>query len=366
MAHLRHGVVSPDRLRWRLMPVGERRTHLFGGHLSPGQGVPFSETDEKEHSKGKLGPGDPPTYYTYDALGNLIEVQQQGGSTDSSRWRTRTFVYDSLSRLTSASNPESGTTTYNYDANGNLLTKTAARGITTTYSYDALNRLTGKTYSDSEPAVTYGYDGVAGIVNCPPTAAPANPIGNRTSLCDAAGDETWGHDQMNRVATDQRKTNGVTKSISYAYYLDGSLKTITYPSDRVVNYQVGGAELPLSATDSGANYIFGATYSPQGAVATASLAGGNINLTQSFSSRLQPSTIHAISASGTDLLDLAYDFGLGTADNGDVKAIVNNRDTTRTQYFAYDALNRIDLANTQASTGANAWGQAFGYDPWET
>lgn len=351
MANLRNGEVSPRRVRWRLFPVGGRKSR---------------KTGRWHRGAGKLGPGDPPTYYTYDALGNLIEVQQQGGSTDSSQWRTRTFVYDSLSRLTSASNPESGTTTYNYDANGNLLTKTGARRITTTYSYDALNRLTGKTYSDSEPAVTYGYDGVAGAVNCPPASTPANPIGNHTSMCDAAGDETWGYDQMNRVATDQRKSNGVTKSSSYSYYLDGSLKTLTYPSGRAVTYQVGGAELPLSATDSGSGvkYISGVMYAPQGALVTAALASGNISLIQSYSSRLQPSTIQATSAGGTELLDFAYDFGLGTADNGDVKAIVNNRDTTRTQYFAYDALNRIDLANTQTSTGANAWGQAFGYDPW--
>ncbi len=185
-------------------------------------------------------------------------------------------------------------------------------------------------------------------------------------MTDAAGSESWSYDAMGRVVTDQRKTNGVTKTTSYAYNPDGTLKTLAYPSGRVVNYQVGGAELALSATDSGSgiNYVSGAAYAPQGALAAAALAGGNINLTQSYSSRLQPSTIHAVSASGTDLLDLAYDFGLGTADNGDVKAIVNNRDSTRTQYFAYDALNRIVLANTQASSGANAWGQAFGYDPW--
>ena len=40
------------------------------------------------------------------------------------------------------------------------------------------------------------------------------------------------------------------------------------------------------------------------------------------------------------------------------------RDNSRSQSFAYDALNRIWLARTQATTGANAWGQAFGYDPW--
>ena len=44
-------------------------------------------------------------------------------------------------------------------------------------------------------------------------------------------------------------------------------------------------------------------------------------------------------------------------------AIINGRDNSRSQFFAYDALNRIWLARTQ-TTGANAWGQAFGYDPW--
>ncbi|MGH9344143.1 MAG: RHS repeat domain-containing protein [Terriglobia bacterium] len=211
----------------------------------------------------------------------------------------------------------------------------------------------GKAYSDSEPAVTYTYD------------QSANGVGLRTSMTDAAGSESWTYDLMGRVVTDQRTTNGVTKTTSYVYNQDGTLASVTYPSGRVVSYLIGGAELPLSATDSGSgvNYASGATYAPQGALATAAL-GANINLTQSYSSRLQPSAIQAASASGTDLLDLAYEFGLGTADNGDVKAIVNNRDNTRTLYFSYDGLNRIALANTQASSGANAWGQAFGYDPW--
>ena len=98
--------------------------------------------------------------------------------------------------------------------------------------------------------------------------------------------------------------------------------------------------------------------------ATLALGGGSISLSQTYSSRLQPTRIQASSASGADLLDLAYDFGLGTADNGNVQAIINGRDNSRSQFFVYDALNRITLARTQATTGQNAWGQAFGYDPW--
>jgi YD repeat-containing protein len=46
------------------------------------------------------------TNHAYDALNNLTTVVQDT--------QTRTFVYDSLKRLTSATNPESGTTNYNY------------------------------------------------------------------------------------------------------------------------------------------------------------------------------------------------------------------------------------------------------------
>ena len=108
------------------------------------------------------------TAYTYDRLNNPTKVVQNGS-------HTRTFTYDSLSRLVCASNPENstvacptaaaaytaGTTGYTYDAASNVHTKEDARGATSliTYSYDALNRLTGKTYGDSTPPVSLVYDG---------------------------------------------------------------------------------------------------------------------------------------------------------------------------------------------------------------
>ena len=61
------------------------------------------------------------TNYGYDALNDLTSVTQSG--------QTRSFVYDSLGRLKTAINPESGTIGYTYDANGNLVAKTDARGV---------------------------------------------------------------------------------------------------------------------------------------------------------------------------------------------------------------------------------------------
>jgi YD repeat-containing protein len=97
------------------------------------------------------------TDYQYDAIDNLLGVTQKGGGSQAN-WRMRTFVYDSLSRLRSATNPESGTQFYSYDPNGNLISKTDARGIQTTMQYDALNRLKSKSYSDGTPTAMFYYD----------------------------------------------------------------------------------------------------------------------------------------------------------------------------------------------------------------
>lgn len=89
------------------------------------------------------------TTYGYDALGNLTSVGQAG-------LNNRAFTYDSLSRLLTASNPESGTISYTYGtaacgapaAPGKLTCRTDARGVTTAYTYDADARLLTKAYSD--------------------------------------------------------------------------------------------------------------------------------------------------------------------------------------------------------------------------
>ena len=75
------------------------------------------------------------TSYAYDALDNLTEVSQG--------FQSRSFVYDSLKRLASASNPESGTITYQYDNAGNLLVKTDARGVSAHFAYWWQNHGTG-------------------------------------------------------------------------------------------------------------------------------------------------------------------------------------------------------------------------------
>lgn len=145
------------------------------------------------------------TDYAYDVLSDLIQVDQYGGMKGSSSYteRRRAFTYDSLSRLLTASNPESGTTTYTYDLNGNVATKKDARGVTISYTYDVLNRLNWKHYSDGFTiAAGFGYDGKDATGN---TISPAvsNAIGRLSQLSEVTAQaiSNFSYDTMGRIVS---------------------------------------------------------------------------------------------------------------------------------------------------------------------
>jgi len=110
------------------------------------------------------------TGYSYDARGNLTAVQQPG-------LNPRSFSYDSLGRLLSATNPETGTVRYVWDddpacpaveqqaglgawqaAPGALMSRTDARGVRACAQYDGLGRRLSQSYSDGTPAASFIYD----------------------------------------------------------------------------------------------------------------------------------------------------------------------------------------------------------------
>lgn len=327
------------------------------------------------------------TLYQYDALGNLLRVDQKGTApSDSTQWRTRTFTYDSLSRLLTANNPESGATTYSYDVDSELLQKTSPApnqtGTATQmvrYCYDALHRVTAKGYGAQNcplatPVVSYVYD------------SGTNAIGHLTSLTDQAGTASYTYDILGRLAVETRTLTSannasISKNLSYEYNLDGSLYKLHYPSGNVVTYAPGAAGLTLSAVDSsnGINYVTGATYGPDSALTgfvsgyTASFAG--ITNAFTYNKRLQPVNMSA-NAPGQTVYSIGYDFHVGNgtsgADNGNVFGITNYKDTTRSQTFTYDLLNRLASARN-AGTDCTAtvlgglkkfWGNNYTYDAW--
>jgi RHS repeat-associated protein len=316
------------------------------------------------------------TTYTYDPLGNLVQVNQSGDGSQAAR--VRTFTYDSFSRLLTAYNPESGTICYGvwvngqcvngYDADGNLLYKTSPQAnqtgsatTTISYCYDALNRILAKQYTNSgatlptcaptppylpNPAVTYTYD------------SGTNAIGHLSSLSDHAGSGSYSYDPLGRMSSEQRTINGGSKSMGYAYNLDGSLQSLTYPSTRVVSYTYNTAGHPLTAIDAnGTQYTSNATHWPNGQEFQRYMPG--IYFSTTLNKRLQVSAFYSDNGVvGSYYMYKTYTYNDGS-NNGDVMSIVNNKDTTRTQTFTYDQLNRLSSASDNGH-----WGNTYGYDAW--
>lgn len=209
-----------------------------------------------------------PTNYGYDALGNLRQVIQGD--------QQRFFAYSSLSRLIRAHNPEQKvnpnlaftdpitgnsqwSTAYTYDGGGHPVTRTDARDIITTYNYDPLNRVLSCTYTDGTPAVTYAYDTV-----------PQNGKGRLTSVSSSVSSYSYnGYDAMGRVTGATQSIGGQTyPTTNVGYDLAGHLKTMTYPSGKVVtnSYDAAGRLSTFAGNLGGPQrtYASGIGYSARG------------------------------------------------------------------------------------------------------
>jgi YD repeat-containing protein len=173
------------------------------------------------------------TDYAYDAMNNLLSVKQWGGALNSPGARMRSFSYDGLSRLQSATNPESGTVTYTYDADSNVHTKTDARGVTATYQYDKLNRVLSKSYSDSTPWSCFQYDSSTHGVGLLSSAwTQSASVGTCASSAPTSGFWTMrsilAYDLMGRIWNEQQFTpasqaTGASYTPAYTYDLAGNL-----------------------------------------------------------------------------------------------------------------------------------------------
>jgi RHS repeat-associated protein len=309
------------------------------------------------------------TSYTYDVLNNLTLVSQ--GS------QTRTFAYDSLKRLTSATNPESGTVSYTYDNNGNLLTRTDARSITTTIAYDVLNRPTSKSYNDNPqtPTVNFYYDSQS-----LPSGAPSFTRGYSTGALVAvtygggSAGTYCGYDALGRVVRQYQQTDSVNYLIEASYNLANDLTSETYPavpgySDRrTVSYSFDSANRLSSLNSNSTSYAAAASvsnisYASHDALSSETYGNGLVHAI-SYNSRLQPTEIKlGTSGSPTSIVDLTYSYG-STANNGNVQSIAySGGGLSYTQSFSYDSLNRLSTA-TETSGSTTNWSQTNGYDQY--
>lgn len=264
------------------------------------------------------------TDYQYDALNNLLRVDQWGGAHGSSGDRVRTFTYDSLSRLLTSSNPEAGMTTYTYLTSGALCagdtrlpcSKTNANNVTFNYAYDALNRLLSKNYTNdtaATPTACYQYDqssqaGTSPNLNgrlanewtqgssvaCPATLPSTGTMTSKLILA---------YDAMGLVLTQQTcvypncTTTSTPYPLTFSYDLAGNLTTYTNgnPSNpfKLINgYDSAGRLSYIHSTWSDSTHpspLFSSrTYAAPGGLTSAVYGTGNaVTVTRTYDPRLR-------------------------------------------------------------------------------
>lgn len=330
------------------------------------------------------------TAYQYNALDNLTCVEQRGNVTGTgcssppssdatSAWRVRRFTYNSLSQLTQATNPESGTISYTYDAAGNLLAKTApapnqtgSATVTTTYAHDALHRLTSKSYSDgTTPGVIYTYD-----VSNPFGLTASNPVGRRVAAWTGFGGQwvSWkafSYDPVGRATQwsclPSPPDCGGAIAANVGYDLAGNIiSEDVMPSvtlTRGYNSAAQPSQLTSNWVDSQhpATVASGITYTAAGAVAQM-IYGNGLADTRVYNKRLQPTQFRVYDPStGADSLNMTYGFNAGTANNGNVASWSATGAQSFSRNYTYDELNRL---KTMSGTGGPCTGLSWTYDIW--
>jgi RHS repeat-associated protein len=295
------------------------------------------------------------TDYAYNALDNLLTVNQHG--------LTRTFTYDSLSRLLTATNPETGTVCYGvynasncvngYDANSNLIAKTDARGITTSYHYDTLNRMTEQDSSDTgTPTYFWQYD--SSSVN---RTSIINPIGHvvysgtafnyggsSPQLLTTTTNTKF--DAMGRIWNQQVCTllachgNIPPYSLAFTYDLAGNQTSYSPDPQLVINQAYDSASRLSSVTSTntfgyGANIWTADNYGPVGLhVAT---FGNGVDEVLQYDNRLRLSSTYVCGSPCSR--PFIYSTSLAFYANGTIS--FNNDSINGSLYFGYDNLNRL-------------------------
>ena len=160
------------------------------------------------------------------------------------------------------------------------------------------------------------------------------------------------YDALGRVTASAQTTAGASRPFSYAYNLDSTVASQTYPSGLVVNYAYDAAGRPISASAPAGAYVSTAAYAPHGGVVSLMLGNGIVETT-GYNNRLQPTSIDAGS-----LMTLGFGYG-GAQNNGNVtsQTITGAGLPTYIQTYGYDSLNRL---TSVAENGA--WSRAYDYD----
>ena len=189
--------------------------------------------------------------YFYDAAGNLIKIIDSEGNVTATEYnsmgkvssatdekgRKTSYDYDDFGNLVKITYPDNTTETFTYDREGNNLSATDRMGRTVTMKYDKVGNLISKTYPNGA-GVSYVYDANYNLVS--ETSASGgvtyyeyDKIGRNTAIIDALGNRTTFF--YNAKSQLESMTDPMGRTYTYSYDDNGNRIKTTYPDGTSVS-----------------------------------------------------------------------------------------------------------------------------------
>jgi RHS repeat-associated protein len=215
-----------------------------------------------------------------------------------------------------------------------MTSKIDASPVTITYQYDALNRLTTIDFP-TDVDIVYSYD------TC---------VNGKSKLCtmtDASGSTSYEYYAKGQMKTETKVIGGVTYTTQYTYDMNGNIKTMTYPSGRVVTYNYTNDRV-VSVLNNAAYLATSIGYKPFGGM-TSITYGNDIAGSIDYDNQYRITSLAAGAV-------LSLNYSLYDA-NGNIKTIQNGLESTKSRSFTYDALDRLDTA-----ISSGIWGGTLDWD----
>ncbi|MFE0590379.1 ricin-type beta-trefoil lectin domain protein [Micromonospora echinospora] len=286
--------------------------------------------------------------YEYDARGQLAKATHSADPT-----RPWTWTYDQRGRMTTATDPDSGTTQTTYDHRDRQLTSTNARAVTVWNGYDELSRPTQQRLGNSTGTLLaqFTYDTVTGGKGLPATATRYT---DGLAYTQSIGGYTNDYQPTSTTLTLPQSiatTWGLPTSYTYDYtYTDTGLPESTtlpavgnLPSEKIlVRYTKDGLPLSVSGKDW---YGSETTYSPYGQVLRSTLGA-------------QPYRVWT-TASYDEASGALTDQQVHREQTGDKTIVANNLVSHRSYW--YDAAGNVTAIRERALGIEER--QCFTYDP---
>lgn len=297
---------------------------------------------------------DPPTatsgvnsaLYYYDEVGNL-RMTCRGSSQFSCGYpgsQQTFYTYDSTNRLAKTLYPDNSTELYVYDNNGNFVQRTDRNGVQTNEFYDSLNRPTTTTYQGAQPSnTTYSYDKNGKLIEM---------INPNTTI-------SYVYDSRNRIVQEGYyaivSSNNALYAVNFTYKGE-TLSQILYPDNLRVNYTYDALGRVTSVFTPGGTSNYATLYYLSMNQVKSVTYGNSLYANYTYDRMSRPSTITVRKGTNT-LLSLSYSYnktGTVTSVNGQVNG------TTDNEQYVYDNLQR--LTNATLTTGNTQRTLSYQYD----